>query len=139
MYVIDASIAIKWFAPEPFHQEARALLSEKHERIAPDWIMAEVANVLWKQARQGIIETELATRILRILPSLIHLQAAAPLAPIAYGIAREIDHPVYDCLYLALAKQYGGQLITADAKLATTASANHYKVRFIGKINTPSI
>jgi len=138
MYIIDASVAIKWFVPEPFHQEARALLSEKPDRIAPDWLMAEVANVLWKQARQGIVKTELATRILQILPKLICFQAAAPLTPIAYRIARQMDHPVYDCLYLALAKQYGGQLITADTKLATAASANHYKVRFIGKANTPS-
>jgi predicted nucleic acid-binding protein len=54
IWVIDAGFAIKWFTPEPPHDAARALLDEADERMAPDWIQIEVANVLRKQARRGL-------------------------------------------------------------------------------------
>lgn len=40
-----------------------------------------------------------------------------PLAPRAAALARELDHPVYDCFYLALAEAEGAALITADRRL----------------------
>ena len=37
--------------------------------------------------------------------------------PEGVALARELDHPVYDCFYLALAEREGVQLLTADARL----------------------
>ncbi|MDT9165965.1 type II toxin-antitoxin system VapC family toxin, partial [Escherichia coli] len=35
----------------------------------------------------------------------------------AFTIALDLDHPVYDCLYLALAAARDCRLVTADARL----------------------
>jgi len=36
----------------------------------------------------------------------------------AVGLALRLSHPVYDCLYLALAARRGWQLVTADRRFA---------------------
>lgn len=41
-----------------------------------------------------------------------------PLLPAAFRLAADRDHPVYDCVYLALAMREGIPLLTADLKLA---------------------
>jgi len=45
------------------------------------------------------------------------LVGAADLAPRAVAIARELDHPVYDCLYVTLAEERRAKLVTADTRL----------------------
>jgi predicted nucleic acid-binding protein len=52
--VVDASVAAKWFLPEPYKDKAERLLrdflDETVELIAPDLIVAEVGNLLWKRS-----------------------------------------------------------------------------------------
>ena len=50
-WVIDASVAAKWLAPEPDTPLAEALLAD--DLIAPDLLYAEVANILWKKQLRG--------------------------------------------------------------------------------------
>ena len=83
---------------------------------APDLIVPEVLNAFWKLARRGIPVPDRATVLglldkIRVVPSL-------PYAARAAEIADEFDHPVYDCLYLALAEAQGDVLLTADARLS---------------------
>jgi predicted nucleic acid-binding protein len=52
------------------------------------------------------------------LPSILdELAPTGPLAPRAMAISAFLDHPAYDCFYLALAEQRGGTLISADRRL----------------------
>jgi len=51
--VVDASVAVKWFLPEPDAEPAVALLRAGHRLIAPDLLWIEVASVLWKVVRRG--------------------------------------------------------------------------------------
>jgi predicted nucleic acid-binding protein len=48
--VIDASIAIKWVIEEEGTKEALALRNQA--LVAPDLLIAECANVLWKKVRR---------------------------------------------------------------------------------------
>jgi plasmid stability protein len=48
--VIDASIAIKWMVEEDGTREALAL-REQAKLIAPELLVAECANILWKKCR----------------------------------------------------------------------------------------
>ena len=52
-FVVDASVAVKWFADEPLFDKAREL--QQHSLAAPDLIFAEVANVMWKLWRKGVL------------------------------------------------------------------------------------
>ena len=50
----------------------------------------------------------------------------------ALTIAAEIDHPVYDCLYLAVAMHHGIHVMTADRRFAAAAlSAYPGQVRLL--------
>ncbi len=52
-YVLDASVAIKWFVPKIYSNAARQLLASDHSFLVPDFFFAEVGNVLWKRVRRG--------------------------------------------------------------------------------------
>ena len=78
------------------------------------------------------IKSSEAGRILILLPQLLTLQAGRDLVAAASDIAIALDHSVNDCLYLALADNVGGQLVTADRELATKASEAGYDCRFLG-------
>ena len=129
--IIDASVAVKWFTPEPLHGAARALLDAPDQRIAPDWLLVEVANVLWKQEERGEIDAELAGHVLDLLPRLVALVPAGPIVARALALARRLHHPVHDCLYVALAEETGGVLVTADAGLARQSARHRLPVEML--------
>ncbi len=52
LYVVDASVAVKWVVEEPGTQQAMALLN-RHELAAPDLILAECANISGKRCGAG--------------------------------------------------------------------------------------
>jgi predicted nucleic acid-binding protein len=115
--VIDASIAVKWVVQE--HGTAEALvLRQKAKLIAPELLIAECANILWKKVQRGELlkdEALLAARLLQgaeieLLPTRFLFEAAT-------RMSIEIDHPAYDCLYLALALEKKCQFVTADERL----------------------
>jgi predicted nucleic acid-binding protein len=54
-YVVDASVAVKWFVPEIHSAEALRLLSLYCELLAPDLLPSEFGNILWKKTRRGEI------------------------------------------------------------------------------------
>ena len=65
--VIDASIAVKWVVEEHGTPEALAL-RQKAKLIAPELLVAECANILWKKVqRDELFEEEalLAARLLQ--------------------------------------------------------------------------
>lgn len=120
--VIDASVALKWFVPEPGHAAALALLEGQDELLAPDWLLVEVANALWKQWRRNRIDPLQIDEILSLLPNILTLSDARSLVRRAADIARPLDHPVYDCLYLAAAEVTNAVLITDDQILCRKAT-----------------
>jgi predicted nucleic acid-binding protein len=114
--VIDASIAVKWVVEENGTTEALAL-RQGARLIAPELLVAECANILWKKVQRDELTKEtalLAARLLQgaeieLLPTRSSLEAATRLAI-------ELDHPAYDCLYLALAIENDCPFVTADER-----------------------
>jgi predicted nucleic acid-binding protein len=51
--VVDASVAIKWFVPEPLSKEAERLLGGGDALFAPDLLLIEFGNIVWKKVRLG--------------------------------------------------------------------------------------
>jgi len=117
LFVVDASVAVKWLFPEP--QRADALRLQRPEAMlhAPDFIQLEVVNVVAKRLRRGLLPHEdasLAFGLARSLPVAFHswLDLLAP----AFRLAADTRRSMYDCLYLALAVRLDAQLVTADRK-----------------------
>jgi predicted nucleic acid-binding protein len=117
-FVIDASVAIKWVVNEDGTPEALAL-RKKGKMIAPDLLVAECANVLWKKVQRHELLKEEAILAARILQHAeIELLPMRSLLETAMRISIEVDHPAYDCVYLALALGNDCEFVTADDHFA---------------------
>ncbi|MBI4506647.1 MAG: type II toxin-antitoxin system VapC family toxin [Chloroflexi bacterium] len=117
--VVDASVVAKWYVPESGSAAALALLEADLTLLAPDLLLAEVGNILWKKARQGELTDAHATWIARAFrtEAPVVLWPSSALIETALAVALAFDRPVYDGLYLALALTVGSQLVTADRRL----------------------
>ena len=114
--VIDASIAIKWVIEEEGTPQALTLRREA-KLLAPELLVAECANTLWKKARRNELSREEALLAARLLQTAaIELVPTRSLLAAATRIAIELDHPAYDCLYLALAIENDCRFVTADER-----------------------
>lgn len=132
---VDASIVVKWYISENRSEEARLLLAHRIERHAPDFLLVEFANTVWKKARRGeIADPRTYLDEIPELGNAIDLRTDRELAVRAAGLAVAIDHPVYDCLYLACAEATGSTLITADRKFSDKVAERlpDADVRYIG-------
>lgn len=115
--VVDASVACKWYLDEPLTAQARNLAESDDLFVAPDLILAEVGNVVWQRLRKKEIAASQADEIARHLPGVfLALVATGQILARAIEIATELDHPVYDSLYLAVVERWNAPLITADER-----------------------
>jgi predicted nucleic acid-binding protein len=116
--VVDASVAVKWYVNETGSEKAVALLeNEDLFFLAPDIFLAEAVNALLRQQGAGQLVDEALDKALRDLTfSRPELVSSTRLIDRAVVIARAIRHPIYDCLYLALAKRWETVFVTADAE-----------------------
>ena len=121
-FVVDASVAIKWYLTEEHSAAAALLLADEHERIAPELIIVESAQVLAKRQRLGEISVPDAQASLVALRDSTHLQGCISLVSAALDIALTHHRSVYDSLYVALAMRDGCQLVTADRRLYNALS-----------------
>jgi predicted nucleic acid-binding protein len=115
--VIDASIAVKWVVEE--EGTAAALSLRKRARlIAPDLLISECANILWKKVRRRELSKDEAILAARLLQAAdIELAPTRPLLEAAALIAIDLDHPAHDCVYVALAAANDCRFVTADQRL----------------------
>lgn len=127
-WVVDASVAAKWFVREDGHETALRLLDVPDDLAAPDLIVAEVGNLAWKKHRLGEVTRDQASAMAAAVPSYIaRLVPSASLIERAMEIAFALDHPVYDCLYLACAEVVDGVLVTADGRLAGKVAGTEWE------------
>lgn len=131
-WVVDASVVVKWVVPEVLSDEAAQLLAGDEELIAPDLLEVEAANALWKKTMRRELSGREADRALELMhESGLVLRPTGPLLPRAVAIARRLAHPVYDCVYLALAEREGAPLVTADDRLTSRLRSRKVGVRIV--------
>jgi predicted nucleic acid-binding protein len=122
-FVVDASVAIKWFVEEPDSADAAGLL--RYPLSAPDLFAPECANILWKKvarAELGLDEAEVIALALEKAAIALHPTRAR--LGTAMKLACELDCTAYDCFYLALAQELQQPLVTADLRLVSRARAD---------------
>ncbi len=123
-FVVDASVAIKLLVDEFDSGAARALAASGQELHAPRLMVAEVANALWRKARQDQIERADAGAAMAALSDMpIRWNDDETVGADAARLALALDHPVYDCLYLALAHRIGARIVTADRRFANALAS----------------
>jgi predicted nucleic acid-binding protein len=106
--IVDASVVAKWFLPEAHKDKAETLLrdflDEKIELTAPDLLVAEVGNLLWKRSvkLKDISSVQASLIYNNFLALGLPLRSTPAIASAALKLATEKNHPVYDMLYFAL-------------------------------------
>jgi predicted nucleic acid-binding protein len=127
-FVVDASIAVKWVVTEAYSEQAARLLEGSAILLAPELIYVESASALWSLQRRGDISVADVRDALAILADVpLHLPATLrQLMPAATRLASDVDHPVYDCFYLALAILEQYPVVTADRRFYSKVSAHPY-------------
>jgi predicted nucleic acid-binding protein len=133
--VVDASVAIKWFVQEDLHEHALNLLDRGDDLHAPDLLIPEVANVAWKKCIRGEVARKQAETIIGVSQGYVpHLHPSKILACRALDLAIALNHPVYDCLYLACAERADGIVVTADERFVTACmkSDNTPRILLLG-------
>ena len=129
--VVDASVAVLWTLTQRNSDRAAALQSEG-ELIAPSLIVAEIGNAIWKAVRRGDLPAREAQEGMKI--ALGPISALTPLEDLhtrALEFAVELQHPIYDCLYLALAEREHAELVTADERMFAAAQKAKVKARLL--------
>lgn len=120
--VVDASIAVLWFAKETDRWGAERLLQTEASLLAPDLMAAGATNAWWKKVRRGEMEmVDLEQAVTNLLALGIAWTPSAVLLRPAARLANELGHPVYDCLYFAVAAAHSASLATADERLRRAA------------------
>jgi predicted nucleic acid-binding protein len=141
-FVVDASVAAKWFLPaagEPLTREAEELLGsylrEQIRLLVPDLFWTELGNVLWKAVlRTRITQQHAQKSIAKALQLPLRVLPAIDLISQAMELALASGRSVYDSLYIAAAMSQGVELLTADERLAN-ATGLRFPVRWLGALS----
>ena len=119
-YVIDASVAVKWFiadsADEANTDHALRLLQCAQQGdiqfLQPAHWLSEVAAVLVRLTPQTVSRSVAALRVL----SFVNIANDDNHYQRAISLALKYDHHLFDTLYHAIALEENATLITADKK-----------------------
>ena len=119
VFVVDASLVVKWFVPEVHSVAARKWLGASHDYIAPDLVFPEAGNAIWKKVRRGEFSPEDAQSLVNDL-SAVGVEAVSMRALVsdAHALAVRTGITVYDATYLTLAVRLETQVITGDDRFA---------------------
>ena len=126
--VIDASVVAAALFQEAHAEAARALLVADCERHAPDLILAEVGNVIWKRhGRKEIDEAEARQMLADCLRLPLRIIPSGDLVESALALALRTNRTLYDCLYLALAIRTKSAFMTADKRLVNALAGGPFE------------
>ncbi len=126
-YVVDTSVAVKWFLPEVHSAAALRLHAPTHRLHLPTFSIVELGNVLCKKVRRNevtIAESESILALFRRLPLTIHSDEES--LALAFDLAHLTQRSLYDCLSLALAIRLTGEMVTADRKFFNALKSGEF-------------
>jgi predicted nucleic acid-binding protein len=125
VFVVDASVVLKWFVPEIHSDAARRLLAGAHQYVSPDLLFPEVGNAVWKKVRRGELTAEEGRRLVADVSGIaVETVSTRDLLIDAHALAVRTGLTVYDAMYLALAVRLRTEMVTADDKLGRTVAAH---------------
>jgi predicted nucleic acid-binding protein len=136
-YVIDTSVAVKWFIVQPHYELAVDILYEfesaQCEIFVPSLIYVEFTNVIWKYSKFSNVEN-VDSLLSRFLSLDLKVKPTTYLLNEALNIAIQFQISVYDAVFIALAKELEIFFITADEKLVNAVSHELLFVKLLNKV-----
>ena len=134
IFVLDCSVAAKWVLPEPDRAPALALLDQyasgKVQLIAPDILLAEFASLVSKHHRRKLISAEQANGAFALMTRCVpRLLETRPRLPHALNLSLKYQLSLWDCVYLAVGREYDCPVLTADLRLVRAGKRNDLSVR----------
>ena len=137
VFVVDASVVIKWFVPEIHSDAARRLLAAAHQYLSPDLLFPEVGNVIWKKVRRGELTADEGERLAADISSIaVETVPTRGLMIDAHALAITTGLTVYDAMYLALAVRLKTELITADDRLGRIVAGHPVAAEHVRSVQT---
>ncbi len=113
---------MQWIAEEDTSSLSETLLT-RSDLVAPDLLLIEVANALRRKVYVGDISIDHAKAGLQFIREKVQLErTSAEILDRALELAELMYHPVYDCIYLAMAERSKTILVTYDQELQERAS-----------------
>lgn len=130
-FVVDTSVAIKWIVDEEGSDEAELL--QGADMVAPALFRVEAGNVLRTLAAKQILDNDRAIDLFLFLQTapVTIIDADELLERRALDLALALEHPIYDCVYLALAERMDRRLITADRRFIKILSGTEHAARLL--------
>src|SRR5664280_2252658 len=105
--VLDASAAVAIAMNLPESAKFQSNIGSSDIIIAPDLFVAEVSNSLWKYVKAGVLDLEQGDCALERAVGLVDtFEPSLVLYREAYALSVDHLHPVYDALYLVLARRH---------------------------------
>jgi predicted nucleic acid-binding protein len=121
--ILDANCAIEIALNKKEGERLKALLDESDQVLAPDLLLPEFVNVLWKYHQFDHLSSELCDQALSTLLEMV--DTFVPSREIyrdAFALSRaQKTRAGYDMFYLALALRENAVLLTLDATLKKEA------------------
>ena len=137
VFVVDASVVIKWFVPEVHSEAARYLLTLPYSYVAPDLLFAETANAIRKKIRRGELTAEQGRQLVEdIGHAAVETVPCRDLAVDAHDLANATGRTVHEALYLVLAIRLDTRMITADDRLQAAFAAIPMTAAYVQAVQT---
>lgn len=116
--VLDASVLANAVLAQPHSAHARSVIADGSQRnVAPHLSRLEVANALWRHVAAGqLSESEVLERLDVLDRAPVEYVDTRSLESTALRLSCALGHPVYDCLYIALAAAEDADLVTVDER-----------------------
>jgi predicted nucleic acid-binding protein len=114
--VCDASVLFKLVIAEPDSPQAGRFVRSARVFV-PEFVFLEIGNALTSRIRRLEIDIQDATGLLDRLKGLgFEIRPILPFVDRALTLSGSLRHPIYDCLYLALAEALRIPLVSADRR-----------------------
>ena len=116
--VLDASAGIEIVLEQALSKQFQEEIEKSEKVLTSDLYKIEVANVIWKYVRSGVLEKENANMTLRMAVGLVDVFVdTSQNNEESLNESIRLNHSTYDMLYFTLARRNGGKLLTKDKKL----------------------
>lgn len=139
LFIIDASVGVKWFFREPGSEQSLQFLRRFNRNeirlVVPEIFYLEVASACWKSIRRREVPFEVGIANLDDLLDLsLETYSDRELSDVALENALRFGVSVYDAIYLSLAEVYAAPFFTADRELFEKCKDRFDFIEYLGDL-----